>query len=219
MITDTTQGVTLVGGGEVDRSDMRAALALAPILVAADGGAEAALDAGYTPTAVIGDFDSFSPDLQPHIPAARMHHIPEQETTDFHKALRSISAPFLLGVGFLGRRVDHELASLNTLIKLQEKRCILIGQRDIIWAARTETTLDLPIGTRLSLFPMGPVTGRSEGLEWPIESIHFSPANRIGTSNRTTGQVRLEFDQSGMLIILPKAHLKMAIAALNSPAK
>jgi thiamine pyrophosphokinase len=55
------QPVTLIGGAPVPRADLDAALALAPVLAAADGGADAALANGLVPQAVWGDFDIASP--------------------------------------------------------------------------------------------------------------------------------------------------------------
>lgn len=217
MIIQTDRMVTLVGGGDVDPAQLTESLKIAPILVAADGGAAAALKVGM-PRAVIGDFDSLPPDLRHLLPADRLHHIAEQDSTDFDKALRSISAPLVLGHGFLGHRVDHELATLNTLIKRTKPNCILVGRRDVIFAAQGRIHLDLPAETRFSLFPMAPVSGRSTGLHWPIDGIDFMPDGPIGTSNRTTGPVTLEFDQDGMLVILPQNHLPAVLAA-HAPAR
>ena len=61
MIVQSTDPVTLLGGGDATTADVEAALALAPTCVAADGGAELAARAGVSPDAVIGDFDSVSP--------------------------------------------------------------------------------------------------------------------------------------------------------------
>jgi thiamine pyrophosphokinase len=62
---------------------------------------------------------------------------------------------------------------------------------------------------------MAPVTGRSQGLEWPITGLHFTPAGQIGTSNRVVGaSVTLEFDAPGMLVILPRRRLDAAIRSL-----
>ena len=55
------KGVTLVGPGAPRRQDIAQSLALAPTLVAADGGAKDCLEAGHHPVAVIGDFDSLDP--------------------------------------------------------------------------------------------------------------------------------------------------------------
>jgi thiamine pyrophosphokinase len=73
--------------------------------------------------------------------------------------------------------------------------------------------MDLRPGDRFSLFPMAPVTGRSAGLEWPIDGLAFAPSLRGGTSNRVTGPVRLEMDSPGMLVIVPRARLAQALAA------
>ncbi|WP_239479941.1 thiamine diphosphokinase [Actibacterium sp. 188UL27-1] len=218
MIIQTNNHVTLVGGGEVTPAQLTESLTLAPVLVAADGGAGAALKAGAMPQAVIGDFDSLQPEIRDLIPPDRLHHVAEQESTDFDKALRSISAPLILGHGFLGQRVDHELAALNTLITKPGPPCILVGRRDVIFAAPPRVALDLPPHTRFSLFPLAAVTGRSTGLHWPIDGISFIPGGPIGTSNRTTGAVMLDFDQPGMLVILPQDQLPAAIAA-HVPAK
>lgn len=75
--------------------------------------------------------------------------------------------------------------------------------------------LNLPVGTRLSLFPMGAVSGVSDGLQWPIDGIAFAPGRAIGTSNRVAApEQRIEVDQPAMLVILPKQHLPAAVSAL-----
>jgi thiamine pyrophosphokinase len=210
-------GVTLVGGGPVSATMLALARAHAPRLVAADGGADRLLRLGAVPEAVIGDFDSVSAAAQAAF-ADRLHPITEQETTDFDKALRSVAAPFTLGVGFAGARLDHGLAVLNTLARYPDRRCLILGPRDVTFLAPPDLTLDLPRGTRLSLFPLGPVRGRSRGLVWPIEGIGFTPGGAIGTSNRVeAGPVRLEFDAPRMLVILPRAALPRALAALVPP--
>jgi thiamine pyrophosphokinase len=76
-------------------------------------------------------------------------------------------------------------------------------------------SLDLPVGSRLSLFPLMPVTGHSEGLYWPVDGIEFSPGGRSGTSNEVSGPVRLEMDRPGMLLILPREALVSLLSALS----
>lgn len=212
-------GVTLLGRGDVRAGDLAEALRLAPALVAVDGGARVALELGYAPAAVIGDMDSFSPAQRAALPAGVLHQIDEQESTDFDKALRSVAAPVVLGVGFLGRRADHQMANFNALIRRANQRCILIGEHDVVLAAPRAITLDLPIGSRVSLFPLAPVNGRSQGLYWPIDGLAMAPDGVIGTSNRVVsdpaGPVRLEFSAPGMLVILPRAALAAALDGLR----
>jgi thiamine pyrophosphokinase len=213
LIVESETGVTLIAGGPVLRRDLRAALALAPVLVAADGGADRALALGAAPQAVIGDLDSIS-DASRKTLGGVLHEVAEQESTDFDKALRHIAAPFVLVLGCLGGRVDHELAALSVLIRRGDRPCVLIGREDVIFAAPPVLDLALRAGDRVSLFPMAPVTGRSTGLKWPIEGLQFAPAERGGTSNQATGPVRLDMDGPGMLVILPRNRLAVALRAL-----
>ncbi|PWK60720.1 thiamine diphosphokinase [Roseicyclus mahoneyensis] len=208
-------GVTLLGGGHLGPGDLAAALALAPRLVAADGGAAAALDEGRIPEAVYGDMDSLAQEARARLSPGTVHAILEQDSTDFDKALRHIRAPVVLAAGFTGDRVDHELAVYHGLVARPEARCIVIGARDLVLHAPPELVLDLPEGTRLSLFPMARVTGRDSGLEWPIANVVFDPARRIGTSNRIKrAPLQLVFDTPGMLVIVPRDHLGAVTAAV-----
>lgn len=210
------QAVTLLGGGAFRPADLRDALALAPLLVAADGGADTALANGIEPAAVIGDFDSLSPGTRARIPPERLHEISEQDSTDFDKALRHIDAPLVLAVGFTGARLDHELAAFHTLVARPEHRCIVLGEEDVVFHLPPRIALDLTAGTRVSLFPLAEVTGRSEGLRWPIDGLVFHPARRIGTSNAAMGgPVTIRTDGPGLLALLPRSSLQEAARALG----
>ncbi|MFV1594876.1 thiamine diphosphokinase [Phaeobacter sp. JH20_36] len=214
LIVERFEPVTLVGAGAVDPGDLEAALALAPVLVAADGGAAHALAAGHRPVAVIGDLDSLSADVQAQLAPGTLHHVAEQTTTDFDKALRAITAPVVLGVGFLGGRIDHQLAGFNTLMQPHPSPCVLLGPQEVVFHLRGEIALPLVAGEVVSLFPMQRVSGWSEGLEWPIEGLQLDPMARVGTSNRATGPVRIRADGPGLLVILPRARLGVVVGAL-----
>ncbi len=208
------KGVTLVGAGQPSVESIDEALKLAPMLVAADGGADFAIVAGFTPVAVIGDIDSLSDAAKQVIDPASVLEIAEQETTDFEKCLARIDAPFVLAPGFMSGRLDHTLAAMSVLARQIGPPVILIGDTDIAFAAPGHLHLDLAPDTRMSLFPMGQVTGRSSGLVWPIDGIAFSPSGSIGTSNRATGPVTLDFDDPGMIVILPREALDRVLPAL-----
>ena len=205
----SSAGVTLAGGGPMTGETLAAALARAPRLVAADGGYDRALALGHRPEAVVGDLDSISPAGR-----ARAIHDPDQETTDFQKAMARIEARFVIGVGFLGGRMDHALAALSAL----SGPTILLGEDDLAFRAPERLAMDLPEGLRFSLFPLGPAGGESEGLEWPIDGMRFAPDGRIGTSNRVTGPVRLRL-HGPMIVLLPPEGLDAALAALSSSAR
>ena len=217
-IVQSTAGVTLVGGGPVPARDLKAALARAPLAVAADSGADRLLAAGILPQAVIGDFDSISAAARATLPAARLHPMEDQDSTDFEKALAAIGAPFVLAVGFSGARMDHGLAVMNALVRLQDRPCIVIGPKDIAFAAPPRLSIRLRPGDAFSLFPLAPVRGESQGLHWPLDGIAFAPDGMIATmpgperSSRTSGAVtRFE------VAILPRSRLDQAIQAIKAP--
>ncbi len=201
---------TFVGGAPVEAATLRAALARAPRLVAVDGGADMLRAAGLVPEAVIGDLDSISPAARDHF-ADRLRHVAEQDSTDFAKAVRSFPGP-AIAVGFLGARVDHFLACLTELAR-SGTDCVLLGEMDCVCIAPPEAVLDLAPGTRVSLWPLEPATGRSAGLEWPIDGLGLAPAVRAGTSNRATGRVTLSLSGGPVALILPAEALDAMLAA------
>ncbi|MAM60966.1 MAG: thiamine diphosphokinase [Maritimibacter sp.] len=204
--------VTLLGGGDLAPGTVTRLMARAPNLVVCDGAARAALSMGHKPAAVIGDLDSLDADTRAALDPDTIHYIDDQDTTDFDKALVNIDAPLILGAGFMGKRLDHELACYNALVRW-DRRCILVGDHDICFHAPKRVTLELPEGTRVSAFPMDELRVNLRGLVWSHEDILLSPLGRVGTSNAAAGPVEIESSGPGLLIILPAEHLDAAIAA------
>lgn len=219
-IVAKSEPVTLVGGAEAAITLLHKALALGPTLIAADGGARLALAHGLLPEAVIGDLDSISGTVRAALPASALHRVAEQDSTDFEKCLMRIDAPLILGVGFSGARVDHQLAVCNALARWPQKRCVLVGADDVMFLAPPSMALDLPEGCRVSLFPMGAVEGRSEGLNWPIDGLVLTPDGQIGVSNFVVGPLQLSVTGPKLLVILPLEHLgEVAEMLLRTPAR
>ncbi len=209
----------LVGGGYVDTNRIKFELSKAEKIVAADGGARAVVEAGYLPDLVIGDLDSLDMETRRVIPSERIHHIAEQDSTDFDKALRHNHADFFEAHGFMGLRMDHGLAALNVLVRYAHKRCILHAENDVIILCPPKITLELPKTCRVSLFPMAKTTGTSTGLRWPIDDLVFAPWGQSGTSNEALGTVTLSMDEPAMLLILPLDQLGVLRRALaNAPS-
>src|SRR6056297_3601859 len=167
MIVNATEPVTLIGGAEVDKSMLDRARAVAPRVIAADGGAD-------------------------------------------------VAAPLIVGVGFSGARLDHQLAAYNTLVRFAHRRCLLLGTEELVFLAPPELRLDLPEGCAVSLFPMGAVEGISDGLKYAINGLNFAPDGRVGTSNTALGPVTLSLTAPKMLVILPQTMMERAADALLS---
>ncbi|MFX0545843.1 thiamine diphosphokinase [Roseovarius sp. S1116L3] len=220
MIVHKTGPIALIGGAEVPGHVVERVLNMSCRVVAADGGAATALAHGSVPEAVIGDFDSLTDAVRDALPEAALHEVTEQDSTDFEKCLSRIDAPLIIGAGFSGARVDHQLAVCNVLVRWPARRCVLMSEDDAMFLAPPTMALDLPEGSRVSLFPMGVVEGRSEGLNWPIGGLVLTPDGQIGTSNYATGPMQLSVTAPKLLVILPAAHLEDVVQMLmENPAR
>jgi thiamine pyrophosphokinase len=220
MIVHRSGPVTLIGGAAVDATVFRLAMSLGERVVAADGGATTALAHGVMPEAVIGDFDSIPQNVRAALPDSVLYHVTEQDSTDFEKCISRIDAPLIIGAGFSGARVDHQLAVCNVLVRWPTRRWVLISEDDCLFLAPPNLALDLPAGCRVSLFPMGTVGGRSDGLNWPVDGLTLTPDGQIGTSNFSTGPVQLSVTEPKLLMILPVEHLGQVVDMLmHNPAR
>lgn len=212
--------VLLVGGGPVDPADVAALRAQAPVMVATDGAADRLAAQGTPPDIVIGDMDSIADLAAWQASPAQVRVIAEQDSTDFEKCLYSVNAPLIVGLGFLGGRMDHTLAVLHALLRYPEKPVVLASKDDaamFVPAGKT-LALDIAIGDRVSVFPFLPVTGTvSHGLTWPIDGLYMAPGRQIGTSNSASaGRVEIGFDGPGALLMLERKNLGALLSVVTT---
>lgn len=213
-MVQTNQAVTILGSGDVSEKTLTKAMKLAPYLVCADGGADTAMKFGLKPNLIVGDFDSISDQALQYFDTVKKVNVQEQDSTDFDKCIRKVNAPSYVATGVIHPRIDHGLAAINALIRYQEKKISILTEMDFCFLAPSEISMKLPVGTRISLFPMSIVTGHSEGLQWPIDDLVFAPFQRIGTSNKTSYEdIYLNFGDPGMIIILPSEFADNVITA------
>lgn len=215
-IVHAATSVTLLGGGSARKSDLRESLSMAPLLVCADGGANHARKWGVKPAGIIGDMDSYRLDTV-SITQTPVIEVSDQNSTDFEKCLAIVTAPLVVGVGFLGKRLDHQLAALNALCKHPGRAIVLIGKKDVVFRAPRQFTVKLAAETRVSLHPITATQAKSTGLVWPVDGLDFQPNGQIGSSNAAIGGVfTLEIVHGDMLVMLPRKHLKRVILALQA---
>ncbi|NOX41147.1 MAG: thiamine pyrophosphokinase, partial [Alphaproteobacteria bacterium] len=142
-IVHSATGITIIGAGRSSVRQIARAVALAPCVVAADGGGRTALAAGLMPEAIIGDMDSLSRGDWGKFPPERLHKIAEQDSTDFEKCLYSIDAPFVLALGVTGSRLDHSLAAMNILTRQTEQPVLILTAHEVIFLCPPKLCLNL----------------------------------------------------------------------------
>jgi len=179
--------VILLGGGDVNRPLLQLYVDQGWPLIAADGAANTLMDTGIIPELIIGDMDSLA--SRDHwIGKSRLLSVGEQDTTDFEKCLYLTDAPSFVGFGFLGQRLDHSLAALHVLAKYNDRKSVvLVDMSDAVFVTSQTVTLELPVGSRISVFPLGPVSFEAcSGLEYSLAGLHLDIGTLSGTSNRST---------------------------------
>jgi thiamine pyrophosphokinase len=209
--------LVIVGGGRVDHDLMRDLYLAGAHLVGADGGADEIVAAGLKPEAIIGDFDSLkSPDTW--LGRTKLIRVPEQETTDFEKALYCTTAPVTIGLGMTGRRFDHTLAALDAVTKHAVNRTvILVDEADLAMAITGPFSFEVSPHERVSVHPLLPIRfKRSKGLRYPLDGLRLAPGERTGTSNDAVdGPFHIEPESRSRpwLLILDRKYLFGVAAA------
>jgi thiamine pyrophosphokinase len=214
--------LVIVGGGLVDQELLRDLYLAGAHLVGADGGADAIVDAGLKPEAIIGDFDSLrAPDTW--LGRTKLIRVPEQETTDFEKALYCTKAPVTIALGMTGKRFDHTLAALDAVTKHAKDRVIiLVDESDLAMALTGPFSFEVDPRERVSVHPLLPTRfKRSVGLKYPLDGLRLAAGERTGTSNEaTTGPFKIEPESRARpwLLILDRKYLFGVAAAAAAMA-
>ena len=216
MIVERSEPVTLVGGAQLGPDDLSITTALAPTVVAADSGADHLLAADIAPTAIFGDLDSISDAARAKY-ADVLHQIDEQDTTDLSKSLRYIQAPVVLGVGFIGDRIDHTFAALHSALAHIDHPIVFLGSDDVIFVLKDrDASLAVPTQTPLAILPLIESTVSGDGLKWELDETVLSMAGMISSSNQTVGTpVRISV-KGAVAVTLPRDQLQAVIDAVRA---
>ena len=220
MLYSTPDKILIVGGADFSEDLFQDVYDNAIPIIAADGGANFLADHNIFPELIIGDLDSLSEQTIQNMETQKFIKISDQHTTDLEKVLLNTESPLTIGIGFLGSRIDHELAALSALVKFSYKKIILIGEKDIVFLVPPSFSLSSFDGMRVSLYPLGSVKVQSDGLKWSTEGLTMKPTDKIGTSNQAVGKIiKLVPDEPKLLLILPKSLLNDAVLQLqHSPS-
>ena len=192
-------------------------------IIAVDSGLDACMTYSIKPDYFVGDMDSVSLNAKKY---AKKNKIPtnlifEQETTDFEKALIHVDASGYVCIGFLDGRFDHSLACLHVVQKQTQKRPILLyGLEDVVLTVTNDFSMSLPIGERISIWPLGTVRfEHSSGLLYPLTGIEMTQGKYIGTSNSVSAdsiEIKISNENRGTyLIILPNRYFNDLLTSVG----
>jgi thiamine pyrophosphokinase len=184
------------------------------LVVAADGGADAALALGLRVDVAVGDFDSIAGESLAALEAAGTRlerHPTAKDATDLELALDEalrLGAQRIVVLGSGGGRLDH---LLGTLLLLAAEAYADVELDALLGAARVHVirearTLAGAPGETISLFAAGgPALGvTSEGLLYPLAGETLAPGTSRGVSNEfAAAQARVELASGVLLAVRP----------------
>lgn len=157
--------------------------------VCCDGGADAYIERGGTPDAIVGDGDSLSDENRTRF-ASRIHYSADQQTNDQTKAVE-----YLLGMGYTdiaivaatGKREDHTLGNIALLAEYMQRGVEVEMYTDygVFIPCRDTRSFVSHNGQAVSIFNISAKGLRSTGLEYPIYDF---TALWQGTLNRTMSE-------------------------------
>lgn len=178
-------------------------------IICADGGATHAKDLGFTPDYIIGDFDSVHSDIinffkeNADVTIIEDH---DQEKTDLELALglaESLNPQEISIYGALGKRLDHTLANLYSLSKVDPVvKTRIIDEINIVELIDKPTKFHGNKQDIISVIPISHVKGLVfSGLKWNVDHIDSEPG-WFGVSNRfEKSHATINFSEGKMLIV------------------
>jgi thiamine pyrophosphokinase len=177
------------------------------LIVCTDGAYHYLLANHIVPDLITGDFDSID-ELPGHIDHI---HTPDQNFTDFEKALKIIIDKGYKHVDVFaanGLEQDHFLGNMTVALKYINKIKIkFYDDRQIYYFANNHTVIEQVQGKTISLFPF-PDTYQvsSHGLKYPLENDTLSMiGNKIGTRNYALqNTVTITFSEGYLLLFIER---------------
>lgn len=143
----------------------------APFLCCCDGAAQACLQHGITPQAIVGDGDSLPGAVKKQCQDI-VHTVSEQEYNDVTKATRFCmerGARCIAYAGATGKREDHTLGNISLLAYYQDElhlHPVMYTDYGIFTPASGRHTFASFARQQVSIFNVSSSTLASEGLRW-----------------------------------------------------
>ncbi|MCI3936870.1 thiamine diphosphokinase [Chryseobacterium aahli] len=161
---------------------------------------------------ISGDFDSHS-GADENVYEDKFIYTPDQEKTDFHKALEIIAEKGFKNIdvfGGSGGEQDHFLGNLTVAYTFKENLNIKFYDEfsEYFFIPKTFVLKDVK-NKLVSLYPFPNVEGvTTKGLNWALTNENLSITTRIGTRNfAVEDDVSIEYQKGDLLIFVGRNYL------------
>jgi thiamine pyrophosphokinase len=203
-----TRTLIVLNGNPPSDEDVLTWFATSTHVIAADGATNFLVEAGLRPDTIIGDFDSISPHVEGLFPSDALRRDPDQETSDFMKALTfaidRLGAPDVLVVGVEGDRHDHFISALGVAASRADASRIRFGTaQSYIHFVSERISVAASIGKRISVLPLtSAAIARSRGLRWPLDGMRMELVGAHSLSNEASAESLSIEVESGVVAVV-----------------
>jgi len=192
---------------------IRKAAGRADLVVAADGGARHALEAGVVPDLIVGDMDSLGEELAREAErrgASLERHPARKDKMDGHLAAlaaRRLGASEADLLCATGGRISALFAVPHVLLAAERvglRSTVVAGWGGAFVIEDGSRTLEGEPRDSVSIFPLsGPATGVTlEGLVYPLEDARLEPGDTLGFHNELADREARVSVGSGALLVV-----------------
>lgn len=206
--------VVIFAGGTVQPGKaVEQAIASAGLIIAADSGAATALQFGYTPAIVVGDFDSLEalPLQQLQERGSQFVRVAaEKDETDTELAVlsaieRGATAVTILGA-LGGARFDHTMANVMLLAAFETPALRIVDGASTCWLLRGPGSTEIT-GQKDDLLSLIPLTAEASGISttnlyYPLRGEILRFGKPRGVSNALTANHATVSLESGLLLVI-----------------
>jgi thiamine pyrophosphokinase len=185
----------------------------ADLVVAADGGARHALEAGIVPDLIVGDLDSLESNFLREIEERRVEiqrHPKRKDKMDGHLAVLAAgergatAADFLCAAGGKPGAVFALPHILLTAERIGLRSTVVSDQGRMFVVEASSHAVEGAAGDSVSVFPLsGPATGITlEGMGYPLVNARLEPGDTLGFHNELIGtEARVSVERGALLVV------------------
>jgi thiamine pyrophosphokinase len=171
----TSDAVILANGDFPTHSLPLTLLKKAKHVICCDGAANKYFERGFTPTVIVGDGDSLSPENKVRF-ADIVYYSSDEQTNDLTKAVEyciSQDMKNLVIVGATGKREDHTLGNISLLFEYMDQvdDVMIVTDHGVFTPAKVDATFEVNIGLPVSIFSSKSAPVRCRGLKYPLTSL------------------------------------------------
>ncbi len=211
IVRDDQEPALIIANGEsCDPELLGQLLEWSPLVIVLDSAMERVMKLGIKVDVLLGDFDrGFDPEIYKEAQyPLEIKHITDQNSTDLEKAFQYLVDRGIPGANVIwgtGKRMDHTITNLTSVVKFKELlKIVILDDYSKVFLSPKNYKKWYPKDTPISLIPIGTVTGiTTDNLAYPLNNESLLLGYRTGSSNKVVqdGMVTLSYKEGDLLIM------------------